>query len=65
MSDWKSVLKTDPTAWLLGEDNPSVRYLTLTGILGMTIGDPEARKARDAIMETGVVPQILAKQELT
>ena len=63
MNDWKSVLKADPTGWLLEEENPSVRYLTLTDILGIPVDDPEVRKARDAIMETGVVPQILAKQE--
>jgi len=63
MSNWKSVLKADPTDWLLGEDNPSVRYLALTDILGVPVDDPEAMKAKDAIMETGVVPQILAKQE--
>ena len=63
MSDWKSVLKEDPTDWLLEEENPSVRYLTLTDILGIPEDNPEARMAEDAIMETGVVPQILAKQQ--
>jgi len=63
MSDWKSVLKEDPTDWLLEEENPSVRYLTLTGILGVPLDDTEAMKAKDAIMETGVVPQILAEQK--
>jgi len=62
MSDWKSMLKADPTEWLLGEDNPSVRYFTLTNILERTESDPDVRKTRDEIMETGVVPKILAKQ---
>jgi len=30
---WKSVLKADPTEWLLGEDNPSVRCFTLIDVL--------------------------------
>ena len=30
---WKSVLKADPTEWLLGEDNPSVHCFTLIDVL--------------------------------
>ena len=62
MADWKSVLKADPTAWLLGEDNPSVRLLTLTEILDRPSGDPDVRAARAEIMERGIVPRILARQ---
>ena len=63
MSDWKSVLKADPTEWLLEIDNPSVRYFTLTDILerpGDTLG---VRRAKNEIMGTGIVPKILAKQK--
>ena len=63
MSDWKSVLKSDPIDWLLQEDNPSVRYFTLTDILKKPVNDPETAKAKQDIMVKGVVPQILAKQE--
>ena len=63
MSNWKSILNGDPTEWLLEQDNPSVRYLTLTDILGVPDSDPHAREAKAAIMEAGAVPQILAKQE--
>jgi len=63
MSDWKSVLNADPTDWLLEKDNPSVRYFTLVDLLGMTEDDTDVRQARQAIMECGVVPLILAKQE--
>ena len=62
-SDWKSHLTADPTDWLLEEDNPSVRYLTLTDIRGVSADDPRAREAKAAVMETGVVPRILANQE--
>jgi hypothetical protein len=62
MGDWKSVLKADPTNWLLEEDNPSVRYFTLTDILDKPVSDSEVKEAKDAIMDIGVVPQILAKQ---
>ena len=63
MSDRKTVLKDDPTDWLLGEDNPSVRYFTLIDILKVPENDPEAKKAKKEVMESGVVPRILAKQE--
>jgi hypothetical protein len=63
MSNWKSLLNADPTDWLLEEDNPSVRYLTLVDILERPASDPDVVKARRDIMVRGVVPQILAKQE--
>lgn len=49
--------------WLLGEDDPAVRYATLTGLLGCLPDDPDARAAREAVMERGAVPAILALQE--
>jgi hypothetical protein len=62
MPDWKAVLNTDPTEGLLEEDNPSVRYFALTEILDKTITDSQVQEAKNAIMTTGVVPKILAKQ---
>lgn len=62
MSDWRSVLKADPTDWLLETDNPSVQYLTLTDILERSEDDPQVKRAKMQIMETGVVPKVLAKQ---
>jgi hypothetical protein len=59
--DWKSFLKADPTDWLLEEENPSVRYFTLTGILEKPRDSAEVTEAKRAIMETGVVPKILSK----
>ncbi len=63
MNDWKSVLKADPTGWLLEEDNPSVRYFTLRDILERPESDPETARAREDIMAGGVVPQIMETQE--
>jgi hypothetical protein len=63
MSDWKSLLKADPIDWLLEKDNPSVRYFTLTDILEKSENDFDVRKTKEEIMEIGVVPKILAKQE--
>ncbi|MBN1425993.1 terpene cyclase/mutase family protein [Candidatus Fermentibacteria bacterium] len=62
MSDWKQLLLGDPTGWLLEEDNPSVRYLTLVDILGRPETVPEVKQARAAIMRTGVAPRVLAQQ---
>ena len=62
MSDWMSVLKGDPTEWLLEEDNLSVRYFTLTAILDESESQREAKEAKSEIMKVGAVPSILAKQ---
>ncbi len=56
-------LRADPTDWLLGVDNPSVRYLALRDLLGKGDNDPEVQEAKRQIMLTGVVPKVLAKQE--
>ncbi|MBE9513406.1 MAG: nitrogen fixation protein NifH [Chloroflexi bacterium] len=63
MSHWKSVLEADPIDWLLSEDNPSVRYSTLVDILERPADDGEVRRAKRKVMETGVVPRILATQK--
>jgi len=64
MKSWTSVLKADPTEWLLGEDNPSVRFLTLTEICGKPPARLEAAKTRAEIMNRGIVPKILARQNV-
>jgi hypothetical protein len=48
--------------WLLEEDNPTVRYLTLRHLLKRKEGDGEVEEARSDIMRIGPVPKILAKQ---
>ena len=63
MDLWKTVLKADPIPWLLEDDNPGVKHMTLTAILDRPESDPEVRKARAEIMRKGLVPKILAKQE--
>ena len=54
--------RSDVYEWLLEEENPSVRYFTLTGLLGKKENDAEVLEAKKAIMETGAVPQLLALQ---
>jgi hypothetical protein len=48
--------------WLLEEKDPSVRYFTLTNLLGKSQEDPVVLTAKQAIMQQGPVPQILSRQ---
>jgi hypothetical protein len=50
--------------WLLEEDteNPGVRYFALTDLLDRPAGDGEVMAARQAVMERGPIPAILAAQ---
>lgn len=52
----------DVVAWLLEPADPSVRYATLTGLLNKQADDPEVRSARAAIMNSGLVPELLVMQ---
>lgn len=62
--DWKTLLKADPTDWLLepDENQPAVRYYTLRDILDRDENDAEVKAAKAAIMTSGPVPVILAAQ---
>ena len=48
--------------WLLEENQPSVRYLTLTGLLGRSERDPEVRSAKESITNSGWAKDILDRQ---
>lgn len=48
--------------WLLEPEYPSIRYATLTGLLGQGQDDPQVVEAKRAIMSVGMVPAILAQQ---
>jgi len=62
MSDVASMPGADPIPWLLAGD-PSVRYSTLTELLGAAPDAPQVQEARRAIMTEGPVPRILAEQQ--
>jgi hypothetical protein len=49
--------------WLLEEDQPSIRYLALTELLGQKEDDPEVRSAKELIPRRGWAADILAKQQ--
>ena len=44
MREWQSVLKANPTDWLLMEDAPSVRYFALTQLLDVPATDAVAEE---------------------
>ncbi len=46
MTDWKSVLRADPTAWLLDTAAPPTRYRVLREILGLPAEEPRVLAAR-------------------
>jgi len=62
MIGWPDYLVSDPTDWLLEEDNPSVRYLALRTIDELPEEHRNVVAARRAIMQQGPVPAILAAQ---
>jgi hypothetical protein len=61
-SHWGRHLKGDPTAWLLEEESPSVRYFALRDLLHRPPDDQELVLARAAIMDSRPVREILAAQ---
>ncbi len=50
-------------SWLLRDDQPSVKYLTLTGLLERPEDDSQVRAAKKAVTRKGWASDILAKQE--
>ena len=62
IKDWHRHVREDPIPWLLGEDNPSVRYFTLRDLLHRGEDDPEVAAARSDIMTSRPVSEILEAQ---
>ena len=56
-------LKGDPIPWLLEEENPSVRYFTLTHLLDRSEDDPQVAKAQAATPDSKDVQTIFARQD--
>ncbi len=49
--------------WLLEDDQPAIRYLTLTQVLDKREDDPEVEETREAIPKRGWAADILAQQD--
>ncbi len=62
MQDNHSIFQTDVVDWLLEENEPSVRYFTLTDILDKPEDDPQVSKARNDILLRGTARDILDRQ---
>ena len=56
------LLFNETTAWLLDSQTPSIRYLTMTKLLGKKETDPEAIAARRSISHSDPVKKILEAQ---
>lgn len=48
--------------WLLEAQTPSIRYLTLTRLLGLAEPHPNVQTARQDMQTSGPIPAILAEQ---
>jgi len=57
----KLQIPDETLAWLLEEDNPSVRYYTLADLLDKPATEADVITAKNAIITRGLVPEILAK----
>lgn len=55
-------MKFEALEWLLGEEQPVVRYFALTELLGRVHGDHDAREAHGDIAERGWASEILGRQ---
>jgi hypothetical protein len=64
MTGWRERLHKDPLPWLLEADpeQPAIRFFALRDLLEVSGSDGDLLKARDAIMNTGPVPEIIAAQ---
>lgn len=54
--------EVDVLPWLLGDDQPAVRYLTLVDLLDRPTTDPEVRSARSRIARVGWAYDLLRQQ---
>ena len=59
---WSQATEKEVAAWLIEEDNPSIRYLTLTQLLGVSPKSPEAIDTRKKIPSWTPVRRILEHQ---
>ena len=63
MTTWLQTLQADPLPWLLEEDTPAVRHLTLRRLLDRPGDAPEVQQARAAAMQADPIAAILAAQQ--
>jgi hypothetical protein len=57
------IIHEENLAWLLEESNPSIRYRTMTELLGIDADDVEAQRARDRIADSAPVALLFSEME--
>lgn len=62
MTDWKSALRADPTAWLLDNACPAIRYRVLREILALPPDEPRLVAARKEAMAYAPMLKALRNQ---
>jgi len=55
------LLGADPVDWLLASPEPGARWLTLTGVLGLTVDDPAVATAHAAVIADPAVGTLLGR----
>jgi hypothetical protein len=63
MKVWKTLLKDDPTEWLLEDTNPSVKYFALRWLLDKSEDDKTVIASSRAIAESESVKKLLKRQK--
>jgi hypothetical protein len=63
VGDWRGVLNGDPLPWLLDDEAPAVRHLTLRILLDEPEDSPRVRRARTSAMRSPPISTILEHQE--
>jgi hypothetical protein len=56
---WLEGVNGDPLPWLLEEQDPEVRYLTLRDLLDRPADDPEITKAKSECIKKGLIARVL------
>jgi hypothetical protein len=59
---WTHALNADPVPWLLENDNPAAKHLTLRTLLDRSADDRDVRRAQAAAMQSDPIASILAAQ---
>lgn len=62
MTDWRSSLRADPTAWLLDHASAPIRYRVLTELLDRGRDDPDVQAARSEMLAYTPALQYQRKQ---
>ena len=60
---WKDQLRTDSVPWLLGFDDPGIRYLALRDLFNLPSHDKKLKSARKAAHTDGPIAVILSHME--